>query len=153
MTAIFRFMLLVWPSFRVDVRKLAKKNESPRHVTRDEAHREWFKTAPHKMDIFTIRFFKRLHDLIAGCFAAAPKIQAPVLVIYAQNDIFIRPGLVEKFFERLASRDKEIEFFPESYHLLLHDHDREEVLQRVARWLTLQLAGKTRVADPSTSSG
>jgi acylglycerol lipase len=135
MALLFRFLFFVRPSFRVDVRKLAKKGEPPRHVTRDEAHREWFKTAPHKLDCFTIRFFKCLHDLIAGCFAAAGRIHLPVLVIYARHDIFIRADLVEQFFDRLASLEKELTFFPESYHLLLHDHDREDVLHRVTAWL------------------
>jgi len=135
MTLLFRFLLRVRPSFRIDVRKLGKKNEPPRLVTRDEKHREWFQAAPHKLDCFTIRFFKCLHDLVTGCFAAAAGIRAPVLVIYAKHDIFIRTGLVEQFFDRLASPDKQLAFFPESYHLLLHDHDREDVLVRVVAWL------------------
>jgi len=99
---IFRTLLLIWPSFRVDVRKLAKHGEPPRLVTRDEAHREWFQTAPHKLDVFTVRFFKCLQDLIAGCFDAATRLRMPMLVLYARNDIFIREELVEQFFQRLA---------------------------------------------------
>lgn len=140
MNLLVRFLLLVRPSFRIDVRKLAKKNEAPRYVTRDAAHREWFKTAPHKLDCFTIRFFKCLHELIVGCHAAAARIRVPVLVVYARHDIFIRADLVEEFYERLASRDKEIGFFPESYHLLLHDHDREDVLKRVTEWMEKRLS-------------
>jgi acylglycerol lipase len=136
---LFRFLLIVRPSHRIDVRKLAKKNEAPRRVTRDEAHREWFQTASHKLDCFTIRFFKCLHDLIAGCGTAAGLIRVPVLVVYAQHDIFIRADLVQRFFEKLASPDKEITFFPEAYHLLLHDHDREAVLERVTGWLESRL--------------
>jgi acylglycerol lipase len=133
--AIFRAFLLIWPSFRIDVRKLAKKGDAPKIVTRDEAHRAWFQTAPHKVDCFTVRFFKCLHDLITGCRNAAGRIQVPVLVIYARHDIFIRAELVEDFFAQLASPDKELTFYPESYHLLLHDHDREEVLERITGWL------------------
>jgi len=132
---LFRVLLVTWPRFRVDVRKLAKKDEAPRLVTRDEAHREWFQTAPHKLDLYTIRFFKCLHDLISGCDEAAGRVRVPVLVVYARHDIFIRADLVERFFARLGSGDKEIAFFPESYHLLLHDHDREDVLRRVVQWL------------------
>lgn len=132
---IFHTLLLFWPSFHVDVRKFAKKGEASPLVTRDEAHREWFQTAPHKLDRFTVRFFKCLQDLITGCFDAAAHLRMPMLVIYARNDIFIRADLVERFFERVASADKEITLYPESYHLLLHDHDREEVLERIIAWL------------------
>ncbi len=132
---LVRFFLLVRPTHRINVRKMAKRDKQPRLVTRDEAHRKWFETASHKLDRFTIRFFKCLHDLIEGCFAVAPQIRVPVLVIYAGHDIFIQPAKVEEFFARLGGSDKEIHFFPESYHLLLHDHDRALALARIEAWL------------------
>jgi alpha-beta hydrolase superfamily lysophospholipase len=140
---LFRALLLVRPTYRLNVRKMAKREKVPRHVTRDEAHREWFATAPHKLDAFTIRFFKCLHDLISGCFDAAPRIHVPVLVIYAQHDIFIRTELVEQFFARLGSADKELTLYLESYHLLLHDHDREQVLERITGWLRRKFSART----------
>jgi acylglycerol lipase len=142
LNVIFHTLLLVWPKFRVNVRKMAKRDKVPRYVTRDEAHREWFLTAPHKLDAFTVRFFKCLQDLIAGCFDAAPRIRVPVLVIYAQHDIFIRTDLVEEFFARLGSTDKELTLYPESYHLLLHDHDRNEVLERIVAWLQQKFSAR-----------
>jgi len=138
---IFRFFLWVQPRHRIDVRKFSKvkKNEPPQYVTRDEVHRQWFETASHKLDRFTIRFFKCLRDLISGCFAAAPLIKIPVLVIYAAHDIFIPAKKVEEFIAHLGSRDKESYFFPEAYHLLLHDHDKALVLERVETWLLSHL--------------
>jgi alpha-beta hydrolase superfamily lysophospholipase len=82
--------------------------------------------------------------LIDGCLTDAPKIRAPVLVVYAEHDIFILPKLVEKFFARLGSREKELRFFPESYHLLLHDHDKVEVLGRVEAWLLRRIEVTSR---------
>ena len=138
---IFRALLLVAPRFRIDVRKFAKKDEAPKLVTRDEAHRDWFRTAPHKLEVFTVRFFKCLQGLIAGCDDAAVHLRMPVLIVYAQHDIFIPPTLIEQFFERLGSPDKERTLYPESYHLLLHDHDREQVLERVTTWLEKRIPG------------
>jgi alpha-beta hydrolase superfamily lysophospholipase len=135
LNGIFRTLLVVWPKFRIDLRPMARRDKKPRLVTRDKAHRDWYATAPHKLDVFTIRFFKQLQDLIEGCFAAAARIAVPVLVLYARHDVFIREDLVEAFFARLASPDKERTLFPESYHLLLHDHDRDDVLARVTGWL------------------
>ena len=140
---LFRFFLWVRPTHRIDVRKLTrlkKNDEPPPHVTRDESHRKWFETASHKLDIFTIRFFKCLHDLIGGCMDAAPKIQVPLLLVYAAHDIFIPPAEVEKFFARLGSPDKEIRLFSTSYHLLLHDFDQAEVLATVEDWLRPRLS-------------
>jgi alpha-beta hydrolase superfamily lysophospholipase len=134
---LFRFFLLVQPKRRIDVSKFTKRDrdDPSKWVTRDEAHRCWFETAPHRVTRFTFRFFKCLFDLISGCMEAAPKIKVPVLVIYAAHDVFIKPARVEEFFAQLGSREKELHFFPESYHLLLHDHDKAEVLDRIEAWL------------------
>jgi alpha-beta hydrolase superfamily lysophospholipase len=134
---VFRLLHRMRPTHRINVRTFTrlKKDEPPKLVTRDEAHRQWFETAPHKLDCFTLRFFKNLRDLIDGCLEAASKIRVPVLVVYAAHDIFIPPGEVEKFFARLGSREKELRFFPDSYHLLLHDHDKADALERIEAWL------------------
>ena len=133
---LFKILLGVLPTLHINVRKVAKpkKGELPPYVTRDEAHRTWFETAPHRLDRYTLRFFKCLHDLIDGCFAAAPRINLPVLVIYAAHDVFIPASRVEDFFARLGSRDKERTLFPDAYHLLLHDLDRAQVLISVETW-------------------
>jgi len=149
---LFRFFLSVWPGHRVDVSKYTKRNEHDpsKWVTRDEAHRRWFLTAPHKVTSFTIRFFKILRDLIQGCFEAAPRITVPVLVICAGNDVYIKPALVEQFFALLGSREKELRLFPESYHLLLHDHDKQQALEQIEAWLLrrIELMDRSQAAEP-----
>jgi len=134
---VFRFVLWLQPMKRVDVSKYTKRDsdDPSKWVTRDEAHRRWFETAPHRLEIYTMRFFKCLFDLMGGCFDAAPKITVPVLVVYAAHDVFIPPAQVEEFFRLLGSREKELHFFPESYHLLLHDYDKEQALERIESWL------------------
>jgi len=135
---IFHFFYFFTPTRRINVSKYTKRvdEDDPAHwVTRDAAHRQWIKTAPHRITTFTFRFFKNLFDLMGGCVDAAPRITIPVLVIYAANDVFVPPANVEKFFARLGSREKELCLFPESFHLLLHDHDRDKALERIESWL------------------
>jgi alpha-beta hydrolase superfamily lysophospholipase len=138
----FRFFLWIWPTHRIDVSKYTKRtNDDPSNwVTRDEAHRKWTETAPHRIARFTVRFFKCLRDLINGCFDAAPKITVPVLVIYAANDVYILPARVEAFLNRLGSREKQNRLFPDSYHLLLHDFDKDEALEQIESWLLQRMA-------------
>ena len=138
---LFRILLAIAPRWRIDVGKLArsKKRGPIRIVTRDEGHRKWFETASHKLERFTLRFFGCLLELIDGCMAVAGRIRNPVLVLYAANDIFIPPAQVEAFFDRLGAPDRERFFFPESYHLLLHDHDKVLVLARIREWLEARL--------------
>jgi alpha-beta hydrolase superfamily lysophospholipase len=150
---IFRFFFFVAPTYRINVGKYVERTDqdSWNWVTRDEAHRQWIKTAPHRLTRFTVRFFHNLRALITGCFDAAPKIEVPVLVLYAANDIYIKPARVEAFFARLGSHEKELQFFPESYHLLLHDYDKSEALARIEDWLLRQIEAshQPRVTVPS----
>ena len=135
---IFHLLYFVTPTRRIDVSKYTKRDdeEDPsKWVTRDAEHRKWFLSAPHRITTFTFRFFKCLFDLMGGCFDDAPKIKVPVLVIYAAHDVYIPPAKVEHFFTLLGSREKELELFPESYHLLLHDLDWAAALDRVETWL------------------
>jgi alpha-beta hydrolase superfamily lysophospholipase len=148
---VFRFFLWVRPTHRIDVREYTKRydDDPSTWVTRDEAHRRWFETAPHRIEFFTVRFFKCIRDLIDGCFDAAPRITVPVLVIYAANDVYIPPARVEQFFARLGSREKEIHLFPESYHLLLHDYDKAQALEQIEAWLLrrIDLTAQGQTAD------
>jgi alpha-beta hydrolase superfamily lysophospholipase len=148
--AVFQSLLAVAPRLRINVRKLArsKQDDAIRIVTRDEAHRQWFETTSHKLDRFTLRFFRRLLELIEGCGAAAERLRLPMLVLYAANDLFIPPRQVEDFFARLPGPDKESCLFPESYHLLLHDLDQKLVLARIENWLLPRVA-----AEPAGLNG
>jgi alpha-beta hydrolase superfamily lysophospholipase len=134
---VFRFFLWIWPTKRIDVSEYTKRttDDPSNWVTRDEAHRRWFETAPHRITCFTVRFFKCLRDLIEGCFVAAPRITVPTLVIYAANDVYIPPARVEAFFDLLGSNETERRLFPESYHLLLHDYDKAQALEQIETWL------------------
>jgi alpha-beta hydrolase superfamily lysophospholipase len=140
---VFRFFLFITPARRVDLSKYSKREdeEDPtKWVTRDAAHRQWFQGASHRLTSFTFRFFKCLYDLFGGCEADAPRIHAPVLVIYATHDVFIPPARVEAFFDRIGSADKTRRLFPDSYHLLLHDFDKAQVLECIEAWLLRHLA-------------
>lgn len=143
---VFRFFLWLRPTHRIDVSQYTRRNkDNPAHwVTRDEAHRRWFETASHKVECFTVRFFKCLRELIEGCFAAAPRITVPLLLIYAANDVYIKPPRVEAFFDRLGSHDKERRLFPDSYHLLLHDYDQAEALDQIETWLLQRIEAPAR---------
>ena len=148
---VFRIFLWGAPRYRVNVGKYVKRTDQDEWnwVTRDEAHRHWIQTAPHRITRFTVRFFRCLRELIGGCFEAAPRVTVPVLVIYAANDIYIKPARVEHFFALLGSREKELHFFPESYHLLLHDHDKAEVLERIEAWLLgrIEVTGQRQTTE------
>jgi hypothetical protein len=56
--------------------------------------------------------------------------------VSAGRDVFIRAGQSRAFFEKLAAPEKEYALYPDSHHLLWHDVNRDEVLDRITRLIT-----------------
>ena len=67
-------------------------------------------------------------------------VTVATLVLYAGHDVFIKPSMVEGIVATMPARDKTLRFFPASYHLLLHDYDRDTVLREIDRWLSRLLS-------------
>ena len=57
------------------------------------------------------------------------------LVLASPNDVIASPAQIQHFYNGLGSRDKTIIWYDESYHLLLHDVQREKVLHDATAWL------------------
>ncbi len=129
---IMRSMLRLWPGKRISLEALGN---SEVQVTSQTTHRGQMEHTEHYVKDFTIRLFGEVEKLIRRSSAAAGRISIPVLTFYTPNDALTPKDGVETFFACLASTDKTRVFFPESYHLILHDHDREAALQQIVAWL------------------
>lgn len=104
-------------------------------LTRDREYQASLREKPHYIRVFTLRFLSELGDLIAGSHDAARQVNTPSLVLAAGQDCFVKVPQIERWFGNLASQDKTLKVYDDSYHLLWHDHDRKLVLSDVAAWL------------------
>ena len=52
------------------------------------------------------------------------------------QDVFVEPVQVRRWFEHLRSEDKTLKIYPEAFHLLWNDLDRNAVLADIAHWLS-----------------
>jgi esterase/lipase len=59
----------------------------------------------------------------------------PVLFVASPNDVLSSADQIQALFLQVRSRDKKLLWYTRSYHLLLHDVQREEVVNDVAKWL------------------
>jgi alpha-beta hydrolase superfamily lysophospholipase len=66
---------------------------------------------------------------------AAPRVRVPVLMLASPNDVIASQEQIHAFFEILGSPDKTIHWYLESYHLLLHDTQRQQVLKDATDWV------------------
>jgi alpha-beta hydrolase superfamily lysophospholipase len=104
-------------------------------LTRDTAYQEALRQKPHHIRDYSLRFLSELGELIDGSHAVAEKVEHPLLVLSAGRDCFVGPHQIERWFDRVSSPDKTLHHYPEAYHLLWHDWDREEVVADLGGWL------------------
>ncbi len=134
-TALFRTGLVFTPQHRLDFAELGRSSVVDARMTRDAAYQAGLETAPHAISKFSLRFIDTLFRHIQGSTEAARAVTVPILILYAGHDVFIKPPQVERVAALIPSRDKQLQLFPDSFHLLLHDSDRDKVLAEIDRWL------------------
>lgn len=127
-----RTALVLCPARRISLERLGN---SEVQVTSQTTHRQQMQRTPHYVKDFTLRLFAQIEKLVLHSGSAAAGIGTPALVLYTPNDPLTPREGVEKFFSRLAAKDKTSVFFPESYHLILHDQERARALQILLNWL------------------
>jgi alpha-beta hydrolase superfamily lysophospholipase len=88
-----------------------------------------------------------LHDTSTRMLADAGAIHVPTLMLGAGSDWVVKLSAQREFFERLSSRVKELEVFPDMYHAIFHEKNREAVVERARRFIT-----KRFQEPPSTRS-
>jgi alpha-beta hydrolase superfamily lysophospholipase len=110
------------------------KTAIPR-LTSDDAYMAYLNNIPHRVGGFSVYFLSRFHDLMQACRANATRVNVPTLMLAAGRDVFIRPEQSRAFFDLIAATEKEYIFYPDSHHLLWHDLDTDDVLERISRWL------------------
>ena len=129
---LLRLAAWVAPRKRISLERLS--GEDTVQVTRGEVHQDQAATNPWHVPEFSLRLLSSLEALIRGASTAAPRVNMPVLVLHGGRDIFSRPADIEDFAQRFPG-PTERHYYPESYHLLFYDHERDRVLADVTRWL------------------
>jgi acylglycerol lipase len=123
-----------------------KKETLP--VTRDTEYLKRIRSAPHAIRAFTFHFLNAMGELITSCGEAARGLTVPCLVLAAGHDVYLTADQVEEWFRKIASSDKTLRVYPDAYHCLWNDFDRDTVLQDIATWLEARLPAAAPAADP-----
>jgi alpha-beta hydrolase superfamily lysophospholipase len=123
------------PTMRVKLGDLAGVDESKMRVTSTSTHGEQMKKTPHHVESFTLRTLREIDGLLHENARAAHRIDVPVLIIASPHDIVSTPDQVQQLFEEIRTDDKLMHWYSRSYHLLLHDVQREQVIGDVTRWI------------------
>lgn len=141
--------VLTVPWFKVNLEKLAHVDDSKIRVTHDTTFAQQMAITPHYVPKLSLRLLGQIDEMIMESRKAAGKVDLPVLVLGSPNDVIATEEQVQQLFDVLASDDKTLHWYRRSYHLLLHDVEREEVLSHATRWVEQQIS-KTKALRKSS---
>lgn len=77
-----------------------------------------------------------LYDTSTRILEDASAIQTPVLLLTVGSDWVVDIKAQRRFFERLGSPTKVMEFYPRFYHALFHEQERDRPIERTRRFIT-----------------
>ena len=129
------------PGKKVNLEKLAGVKDEDIRVTQNTTHEAQMAKTPHYVSEFTLRLLRAIHRMMHNSPKALREIKLPVLVLASPNDVIASPAQITRFYDTMGSDDKTIIWYNESYHLLLHDVQREKVLHDATGWLMKRTAG------------
>lgn len=146
-----RFLARAFPEGRLRPAWFVTGGPRAPKTSRDEQWVAAQRRGPQSIAAFSFRVLLAVGVLMESMPAAASRITLPSLVLAAGCDIFVKPHQVQKWFEQLASPSKEFRLYPEAFHVLWNDWDREQVLEDVAGWLDALASQKIGglVGEPS----
>jgi alpha-beta hydrolase superfamily lysophospholipase len=141
-------MIFALPWMKVNLEKLAGVKDKDIRVTHDTTFGAQMAVTSHYVSHFSLRLLGETDKMMRQLPDAASQMHVPVLVLATPNDVIASEQQVSDFFKQIASSDKTIRWYRKSYHLLLHDTERQDVLRDATQWLErhVQKGGSTGVA-------
>jgi len=133
---LMRFIATLAPKTRLSPGRFVKSKALSPTLTRDRRYQDSLRAQPHQINNFSMRFLVELGDLIEKSHTFAPAITLPTLVLAAGCDCFVKSTQVEAWFKKIPAGDKTLHIYPEAYHLLWHDWDKDVVIKDIHHWLT-----------------
>jgi len=122
------------PKARVSLESLSGQDQV--RVTKDTVHTEQAATNSYHVKKHTLRLLTTLGKMMQSSKKASQKLTIPLLVLHGGQDVFSDPKDVEAFVTNLPETATATrKFYPESFHLLFHDHQSDKVIADIATWL------------------
>jgi len=123
------------PRTRYTLGELAGVDETKIKVTSQSTHGGQMAVTPHHVSAFSLRLLTTIGGLLDANAAAVHRLKIPVLFLASPNDVLSSADQIQSLFAEVRSRDKKLLWYTRSHHLLLHDVQRQEVVNDLAKWL------------------
>lgn len=90
---------------------------------------------------------RTINELFASADRVTPllgSITLPVLVLHGGADRVAQPAGSKMIHDRVSSTDKELTIYPQLYHEILNEPEREEVMADILAWLKRHVSDESR---------
>lgn len=130
-----RVLALALPHVRFSPSWFVSGKTAPLRVTRDEEHAQAVRSSSHAIRVFTFRVLNRIGNLIEQSASVAGGLTVPTLALAGGRDVYLRPEQIKAWFDRIPAEDKTYLLYPEAFHLLWNDWDKEQVMGDILAWI------------------
>jgi len=104
-------------------------------LTRDAEQAALYDADPLIFRQIAVNVLLDLHDTAERLLADAGAIYTPTLMLGAGRDWVVSLKHQKGFFERLSSPIKQMEIFPDAYHAIFHEKNRDTIVRRVREFV------------------
>lgn len=87
------------------------------------------------------RFVSELFKAMNLVQVEAPKITLPLLVMHGEGDLMTAPSGSRILFDAAGSKDKTLKMYPELYHEIFNEPERDQVIDDLLLWCNEHVAG------------
>lgn len=109
-------------------------------VSRDPAVVAAYKADPlNYIGKMGARMAQEIFDAMANVRGQAGRISVPILLLHGEADILTAPAGSRFLFDHVGSTDKQIKTYPELFHEIFNEPERDAVLADVTRWIDAHL--------------
>ena len=85
------------------------------------------------------RLIVEMSSAMKRTLAAAPAVELPLLIMHGGSDKLTSPAGSREFYEHAASADKTLKIYPELYHEIFNEPEKDAVLADLTDWLERHL--------------
>jgi len=122
------------PLARVSLDAIAPEQDV--QMTQEAKHHQQSQTNSYNIEKHTLRLLATLGRLIDGMNNCAAGMQVPVLVLHGGKDYFNDDADMRGFIARIPPGiSKTYKNYPDAYHLLMYDEERERIFRDIGHWL------------------
>jgi acylglycerol lipase len=131
---LLKFAATTAPLARISLNTLSGGQDV--QMTHDTTHSTQAQTNAWHVEKNTLRLLATIGDHISSMNECARTFRVPVLVLHGGKDFFTDQSAIREFVANIpAGTSKTVRHYPRSYHLLLHDQQKDKVIRDVENWV------------------